>query len=115
MVVRHSAGTPRKGAFSGYLNQPEATEQAWRGGWFHTGDLGAFDDDGHLYIRGRVKNMILGPSGENIFPEMKVSWREFPDNIGHFGLALAHYVERLVEAEEIKDYAEAARLLGSVI
>ena len=65
MVVRHSAETPRKGAFSGYLNQPEATEHAWRGGWFHTGDTVTQDDSGMLYFVDRSKN-IIRRSGENI-------------------------------------------------
>jgi acyl-CoA synthetase (AMP-forming)/AMP-acid ligase II len=39
MLVRHSAATPRQDFFSGYLDDPVATEQAWRGGWFHTGDI----------------------------------------------------------------------------
>jgi long-chain acyl-CoA synthetase len=39
-------------------------------GWFRTGDLGCVDAEGYLYIKGRVKNMILGPSGENIYPEI---------------------------------------------
>ena len=65
MVVRHSAETPRKGAFSGYLNQPEATEHAWRGGWFHTGDTVRQDETGMLYFVDRSKN-IIRRSGENI-------------------------------------------------
>lgn len=54
----------------GYLNDPGLTaETIDRQGWLATGDLGEFDSDGYLYIRGRLKNMILGPSGENIYPE----------------------------------------------
>ena len=37
--------------------------------WFRTGDLGYIDEDGYIFIKGRLKNMILGPSGENIYPE----------------------------------------------
>ena len=65
MVVRHSAETPRKGAFSGYLNQPEATEEAWRGGWFHTGHTVRQDASGMLFFVDRKKN-IIRRSGENI-------------------------------------------------
>lgn len=54
----------------GYYRDPERTaEVLTKDGWFKTGDLGLFDADGYLYIKGRIKNMILGPSGENIFPE----------------------------------------------
>lgn len=54
----------------GYYKNPEATAEAFTpDGWFRTKDLGAFDKDGWLYIKGRVGNMILGPSGENIYPE----------------------------------------------
>jgi long-chain acyl-CoA synthetase len=56
--------------FLGYYKNPEATENVFDAdGWFHTGDLGVLDKDGYLYIKGRSKNMILGPSGQNIYPE----------------------------------------------
>ncbi|MFT7575960.1 MAG: acyl-CoA synthetase (AMP-forming)/AMP-acid ligase II [Limisphaerales bacterium] len=65
MVVRHSAEAPRKGAFSGYLNQEKATEEGWRGGWWHTGDTVRQDASGMLYFVDRKKN-IIRRSGENI-------------------------------------------------
>lgn len=54
----------------GYYKEPELTaEVITNDGWFRTGDLGCFDDSGFLYIKGRLKNMIVGASGENIYPE----------------------------------------------
>ena len=54
----------------GYYKNPEATaESIDEEGWLHTGDLGLIDKDNFIYIKGRSKNMILGPSGQNIFPE----------------------------------------------
>ena len=54
----------------GYFKNPEATKEVFTDdGWFRTGDLGEFDKDGWLYIQGRLKNMIVGPGGENIYPE----------------------------------------------
>ena len=54
----------------GYYKNPEATAAVFtEDGFFRTGDLCCFDEDGWLYIKGRSKNMILGPSGENIYPE----------------------------------------------
>lgn len=53
-----------------YYKAPQVTEEAFtEDGWFKTGDLGVMDEDDFLYIKGRSKNMILGPSGENIYPE----------------------------------------------
>ena len=53
----------------GYYKNEEATEAAFKDGWLNTGDICQIDEDGFLYIRGRDKNMILGPSGQNIYPE----------------------------------------------
>ena len=61
-----------KGAnvFLGYFKNEEATAEVFTGdGWFRTGDMGILDADGSLFIKGRTKCMILGPSGQNIYPE----------------------------------------------
>jgi crotonobetaine/carnitine-CoA ligase len=65
LVIRHSAAAPRKGFFSGYLKDTAATEEAWRGGWFHTGDVAMRDETGMFYFLDRMKN-IIRRSGENI-------------------------------------------------
>ena len=65
LVIRHSAATPRKGFFSGYLKNEEATEEAWKNGWFHTGDAVVRDANGVFYFVDRRKN-IIRRSGENI-------------------------------------------------
>ena len=54
----------------GYYKNPEATAEVIdKDGWMHTGDLGIMDAEGNLTIKGRSKNMLLGPSGQNIYPE----------------------------------------------
>ena len=54
----------------GYYKEPKLTREVMtKDGWFKTGDLGILDDTNYLYIRGRSKNVIIGPGGENIFPE----------------------------------------------
>ena len=54
----------------GYYKNPEATAETLDSeGWYHTGDLGTMDAYGNVYINGRSKNMLLGPSGQNIYPE----------------------------------------------
>lgn len=56
--------------FLGYYKNEEATAEVFtEDGWFKTGDMGVMDKDGFLYLRGRCKCMILGPSGQNIYPE----------------------------------------------
>jgi|KBSSwiStaDraftv2_1062776.scaffolds.fasta_scaffold34965_2 acyl-CoA synthetase (AMP-forming)/AMP-acid ligase II len=65
MLVRRAGSNPRYGFFSEYLKNPEATAEAWKGGWFHTGDIVSRDADGDLHFVDRKKNVIRR-SGENI-------------------------------------------------
>jgi long-chain acyl-CoA synthetase len=58
-----------KTIMSGYLNEPELTAEAIVDGWLRTGDLGKFDQQGHLHLSGRKKNMIVTEEGKNIYPE----------------------------------------------
>ena len=65
LLVRATGDQARRGFFSGYYKDPQATETAWRGGWLHTGDLAQRDPDGSYYFVGRRKQ-IIRRSGENI-------------------------------------------------
>ena len=65
LLVRRAEPSPRYGFFSGYLKDEQATEAAWEGGYFHTGDLVYVDDDGLMHFVDRKKNVIRR-SGENI-------------------------------------------------
>ena len=54
----------------GYYKNQEATDAVIdKNGWFHTGDLATMSKDGHIFIRGRIKNILLGANGQNVFPE----------------------------------------------
>lgn len=63
ILVRGESVTP------GYYHAPAETVSAFEDGWFHTGDLGSFDDSGNLIIRGRKKEMIVTPEGLKVFPD----------------------------------------------
>lgn len=65
LLVRRRGADPRLHFFSGYLKDDAATAEAWRDGWFHTGDSVSIDDDGHFHFVDRLKN-IIRRSGENI-------------------------------------------------
>jgi acyl-CoA synthetase (AMP-forming)/AMP-acid ligase II len=65
LLVRSSGPDPRRFFFSGYLKDDKATDEAWEGGWFHTGDMVRRDEAGSLYFVDRKKNVIRR-SGENI-------------------------------------------------
>ena len=65
LLVRRRGADPRKGFFSGYYKDPEATQEAWRGGWLHTGDVVRQEPDGSMFFVDRRKNVIRR-SGENI-------------------------------------------------
>ncbi|HVQ04732.1 MAG TPA: AMP-binding protein, partial [Burkholderiaceae bacterium] len=65
LLVRSASPEARRGFFSGYLKDQAATEEAWVGDWFHTGDVVRADADGNLYFVDRKKNVIRR-SGENI-------------------------------------------------
>ena len=61
----------------GYVNEPEESKAAYEDGWFKTGDLARFDEDGFLFITGRIKEIIVLSNGENISPaEVEAKFNE---------------------------------------
>jgi long-chain acyl-CoA synthetase len=73
ILLRGESVTP------GYYEAPAQTASAFEDGWFHTGDLGSFDETGNMIIRGRKKEMIVTPEGLKIFPEdVEVVLNEIP-------------------------------------
>ena len=92
----------------GYYKNEEATAETLdKDGWYHTGDLGTMDYDGNVYINGRSKNMLLGPNGQNIYPE------EIEDKLN----SMAMVVESVVVQRDNKlvgliypDYDEAKNM-----
>ena len=97
----------------GYVGIPGANEEAYEDGWFKTGDLVRFDEDGYLYITGRCKEIIVLPTGENVSPaEVEIYFNELPevqdsqvfedvDENGNHFLAL-EVVPRMVELSKVE-------------
>src|SRR5262249_52789011 len=78
LLVRQKGQDPRRGFSSGYLKDAAATEEAWRGGWFHTGDAVRRGEDGQLHFVDRIKN-IIRRAGENIAAlEVEAALTEHP-------------------------------------
>ena len=92
----------------GYYKNEEATRQALDSeGWYHSGDLALMDSDGYVYIKGRIKNMLLGANGQNVYPE------EIEDKLNSMTLVVESLIvqkgDKLV-ALIYPDYDEAKNL-----
>jgi len=87
--------------FLGYYKNEEATREMLRDGWLYTGDIGTLDKDGFVFIRGRSKNVILGPSGENIYPEQV---EQKLNNLPYVGEALVLERDRQLHALIYPDF-----------
>ena len=91
----------------GYYRNAGATEEVLDiDGWLNTGDIGTVDDDGFIFLRGRNKNMILGPSGQNIYPE---EIEEILNNLPYVGESIVISDGGKFVALVYPDYDNAAR------
>jgi 2-furoate---CoA ligase len=112
-------------AFAGYWNRPDADDKALREGWYFTGDMGWLDDDGELYVAGRVDDMIIS-GGENIHPvevEDVLARHPLVADVAVVGQPDERWGERVVafvvpkrpglSAAVLDDYCRAARDLAS--
>src|SRR5699024_7010804 len=88
----------------GYLSNPKETQAALKNGWLHTGDLGYLDEDGYLYIKGRLKEMVIS-GGFNIYPaevEAALASHTEVHECCVFGVADEEWGERVEAAVELK-------------
>jgi len=110
-------------AFAGYWNRPDADEQQIRDGWYHTGDVGRLDEDGDLWLDGRLDDMIVS-GGENVHPlEVEDVVAHHPavrevavvgapdDRLGHRVVAYV-VAEGEVTAEELDEHCLASDTLA---
>ena len=111
-------------AFAGYWKRPDATAKALRGGWYFTGDLGRLDEDGELYIVGRVDDMVI-TGGENVYPEEienvlarvpsvgRIAVVGMPDNrLGEKLVAFVEPAQGAPSAQALDEHCRAAGLPG---
>ncbi|HMA62513.1 MAG TPA: AMP-binding protein [bacterium] len=95
--------TQGSNVMKGYYNLPEETDKVIKDGWLHTGDLGYFDDDNHLFITGRKKEIIILPSGKNINPvEIEFKLEKITKYINEIGVFMHH---DLLQAVIVPDQA----------
>lgn len=102
LLIRYNAQTPRKDFFSGYLDDAAATEAAWRGGWFHTGDVVTRDETGMLHFVERRKN-IIRRSGENIAAAEVEAW------------LLTHEAVEMVAVMAVPDEVREEEVLACIV
>lgn len=101
-----------RGLTSGYLNNPQATEEALVDGWFRTGDSGTLDDEGYLRLVGRLKEMVIR-GGENIAPaEIEDALRTHPavEDAVCFGVPDVKYGEQVAAAVTLRAAADPSAL-----
>ena len=110
-------------AFTGYLNRPDATKAAFKNGWYLTGDVGYFDEEGELFLTGRVDDMII-TGGENVMPIGIESILSLHDDIlevivvgkphERLGQRITAFVvaRRSIEFSELDDHCRAGGLPG---
>ncbi|HTH60753.1 MAG TPA: AMP-binding protein [Paraburkholderia sp.] len=101
-------------AFEGYWNRPDANAKSLRDGWYFTGDTGYFDEDGDLFVSGRVDDMIIS-GGENISPvdiESVLSLHPAVDEVAVAGVKDERWGQRVVAFVKRRDYVDADTLDG---
>ncbi|MCE4547291.1 MULTISPECIES: AMP-binding protein [unclassified Caballeronia] len=99
-------------AFEGYWNRPDANAKSLREGWYFTGDTGYFDEDGDLYVSGRVDDMIIS-GGENISPvdiESVLSLHPSVDEVAVAGVKDERWGQRVVAFIKRREYVDSAAL-----
>jgi long-chain acyl-CoA synthetase len=95
----------------GYYNNPQATQEAFVGGWFRTGDIGYIDNDGFIFITGRKKNVIIRANGKNVHPEeleAKFGVIEYIQEIAVYGEGDDIIAEIFIDPEQDRKQCEKA-------